>query len=236
MGIASNAEIAPEMKKLGWKIKNLRTQLGLTQSELGKKVGNYPQATVAKWENDKQAPRIEAIGLLADLAGETRLQFLGQESIPLSDLPGRRVEVVTSLQAGAWRSSAEWDPSDRYEVPAVLPKQWDNVPLHAAEVVGDSMNMFYPDGSIVFLVPVEHFPGGLKSGLHVAAVNHDHGSYEVTLKEYVVDENGKKWLVPRSTSLEHQQPVKYDRRNNVVEIKGVVVASFSMAPGMGRGH
>ncbi len=222
------------MKKLGWKIKNLRTELGLTQGELAKKIGDYPQSTIAKWENDKQIPRPDAIGKLAELAGETRLQFLGQEAVPLSNLPGRRIEVVTSLKAGAWRSAPEWEPADRYEVPAILPRIWDNVPLHAAEVDGDSMNRFYPDGSIVFLAPVENIPGGLKSGMHVAVVNHNHGEYEVTLKEYVVDEYGKKWLWPRSTSPEHQQPVKFDRQSNVIEIKGVVVSSFAMAPGMGR--
>jgi len=214
------------MKKIGWKIKNLRKQLGWTQEELGKKVG-YPQGTVAKWENDKQAPRSDALGKLAELAGETRLQFIGQEPVPMSDMPGRRVEVITDIQAGAWRSSPEWDQSDRYEASVILPRSFDNIPIHAAEVKGDSMNMLYPDGSLVFICPLENFPGGLRSGLPVVAINHDHGAYEVTLKEYVVDEKGEKWLVPRSTSLEHQQPVKFDKRNNVVEIVGVVVASFS---------
>ena len=220
-------------KKLGAKIKRLRTHLGLTQEELGKKVG-APQPTVNKWENDKQNPRMSTIGKLAKLAGETTLQFLGQENIPLSDSPGRRIEVVTSLQAGEWRSSPEWDISDRYEISITLPKNFDNLPLHAAVVEGNSMNMFYPDGSIVFITPLKNYPGGLRSGLHVVAINHDHGAYEVTLKEYIVDDKGEKWLVPRSFSLEHQQPVKFDRRNNVVEIVGVVVYAQIAAPGTVR--
>lgn len=229
----------PEMKKIGWKIKNLRTELGLTQAELGKKVAqaagkeeDYPQATVAKWENDKQFPRAEALDGLAKLAGQTKLQFAGLETVPVSELPGRSVDVITRVQAGAWQSAVEWDDSDRYPVPAVLPKVWDNVPLHAAEVEGGSMNMFYPDGSIVFIAPLDSVPGGLKNGQHVVVVKQEHGEYEVTLKEYVIDEQGKKWLWPRSTMPEHQAPVQYSRSSEI-EIRGVVVGAMVTAPGVG---
>lgn len=217
-------------RKLGWKIKILRTRLGLTQKEFGEKVG-VPQSTVHKWENSAQNPRINTLKKLADLAGETYLQFIGKEMVPIDGVPSRRIQVITSLQAGEWRETPEWDPSDRYEVLISLPSNFDNLPLHAAVVRGESMNVFYPDGSIVFITPLENYPGGLKSGMHVAAVNHDHGSYEVTLKEYIIDEKGEKWLVPRSTSLEHQQPVKFDKRNNMVQIVGVVVYAQISAPG-----
>lgn len=228
------------MKKIGWKIKNLRTELGLTQAELGKRIAkeagkeeDYPQATVAKWENDKQSPRSEALDGLAKLAGVTKLQFAGLETIPTSELPGRAVDVITRVQAGAWRSAAEWDESERYPVPAILPKMWDNVPLHAAEVEGGSMNLVYPDGSIVFLAPIEFVPGGLKSGQHVIVVKHEHGEYEVTLKEYVVDGEGKRWLWPRSTLPEHQAPIQYNRAAEL-EVRGVVVGAMITAPGLGR--
>lgn len=223
------------MKKIGWKIKNLRTELGLTQAEMGKRIGEYPQATVAKWENDKQQPRPEALQKLAELAGVTKLQFLGLETTPVSELPGRSVEVITRVAAGDWRSAAEWDAADRYPVPAVLPKAWDNVPIHAAEVDGNSMNRFYPSGSIVFVAPLEHVPGGLKPGHHVMVVKHEHGEYEVTLKEYVVDETGKKWLWPRSSDPEHQAPVQF-ARGAEIEIRGVVVGAMVTAPGMARPH
>lgn len=55
------------------------------------------------------------------------------------------------------------------------------------------------------------------------------GLYEVTLKEYVVDENGKTWLWPRSTDPDHQAPIRYvskGRGTEGVHILGVVVASF----------
>lgn len=228
------------MKKIGWKIKNLRTQLGLTQAELGKRVAkevgkdeDFPQATVAKWENDKQFPRSEALEGLAKLAGQSRMQFAGLETIPVSELPGRAVDVVTRVQAGAWRSAAEWDEGDRYPVPAILPKVWENVPIHAAEVEGGSMNQFYPDGSIVFVAPLEHVPGGLKNGQHVVVVKHEHGEYEVTLKEYVVDTDGKKWLWPRSSMPEHQAPIQYSRSAELA-IRGVVVGAMITAPGLGR--
>lgn len=221
------------MKKIGWKIKNLRTELGLTQAEFGRRIGETPQATVAKWENDKQAPRPEALEKLADLAGVTKLQFLGMETTPMSELPGRTVDVVSKVSAGVWQASPEWDDSERYAAPAMLPKAWDNVPVHGAEVDGDSMNRYYPDGSIVFVAPLDQMPGGLKSGQHVVVVKEEHGTYEVTLKEYVIDEQGKKWLWPRSSSPEHQAPVHYDRKAHLT-ITGVVVGAMITAPGIGN--
>ena len=50
------------------------------------------------------------------------------------------------------------------------------------------------------------------------------GLFEATLKEYVVDEHGKKWLWPRSYDPEHQSPVQY-KGGNEVTITGVM-ASF----------
>lgn len=227
------------MKKIGWKIKNLRVELGLTQAELGRDVAKvvgkeepFPQATVAKWENDKQYPRTEALDGLAKIAGVTKLQFAGIEGLPISELPGRAVDVVTRVQAGAWRPAAEWDESDRYPVPAILPKAWDNIPIHAAEVEGGSMNTYYPDGSIVFVAPLDYVPGGLKNGQHVIVVKQEHGEYEVTLKEYVVDESGNKWLWPRSTLPEHQAPLQFNRKSQL-EIRGVVVGAMITAPGVG---
>lgn len=203
---------------------------------MGQKVG-VAQGIVTRWETDKQLPRPDKVVLLAQLAGETPLQFMGQTDIPASAMPGRKVDVITSVAAGSWQPSVEWEDDDRYAVPAILPNKWDNVTIYGAEVQGDSMNRYYPDGSIVFFAPLNAIPGGLKSGMHVIVVRNDHGEYETTIKEYVVDdETGQRWLWPRSSSPEHQSPVAYnDRRGSEVTIKGVVVSSFVLAPGM-RAH
>lgn len=228
------------LRRLGRKILSLRMQLGMTQKEFGAKLAALapredepvPQTTIAKWENNLQQPRPDKVARLAKLAKVTPNQFMGLEEIGTTSSPGRSIQVMASLRAGAWSETAEWPEDDRYEIPAKLPPKWDAVPITAAEVEGDSMNEFYPDGSTVFLAPLEFIPGGLKDRMHVMVVRRGmDGTYESTLKEYR-EEGGKKWLVPRSTSPAHTEALPYAKRGTEVSIKAVVVSSFTIAPGM----
>lgn len=218
--------------KIGWKIRNIRLDKGWTQRELAQKI-DVPQAHISRWENDDMFPRPANVAKIAELIGQTPLEFMGQSEIPVSSLPGRAIEVITSVAAGDWAPSLEWDKEDRYLAPAMLPARWDNTQIYGAEVHGESMNRYYPDRSIVFFAPLKSIPGGLKPGMHVIVVRSDHGEYETTIKEYVVDESKQAWLWPRSSAPEHQTPLAYgNRRGSEVVITGVVIGATVLAPGM----
>jgi hypothetical protein len=96
-------------------------------------------------------------------------------------------------------------------------------------VVGESMNLLFPHGSIVEYVKLLAAPELLVSGKRVIVQRErDDGSFEVTVKEYVVDDTGRQWLVPRSTHPEFQTPWQVDQPDDgIVEtnILAVVVAS-----------
>lgn len=63
---------------LGKKIKELRKSSGMTQEELGKKLGVIKQ-TVSSWENDSSEPNHVATIALAKLFGVTTDYLLGAE-------------------------------------------------------------------------------------------------------------------------------------------------------------
>lgn len=220
------------MRNLAKKIKDLRHGLALRQPEFAKVVGDVDQSTVSRWEAGKQKPRPEQIIRLAEMAGITPQQFLG---VPL---PGavpnvmRTVRVTGELQAGAFVESLEWPLEDQYEVPAPPDPEWDDVEIHARVVRGNSMNKFYPDSSVVYVCPTSILGRRPKNGEKVVVqrVSAD-GCYEVTLKEYVLGDDGKVWLWPRSTDPEHQAPIAYTdaaRKIDHVSILGVVIGGIIM--------
>jgi hypothetical protein len=97
-------------------------------------------------------------------------------------------------------------------------------------VVGESMNLLYPHGTIVEYVKLLAAPELLVSGKRVIVQRERaDGSFEVTVKEYVVDDEGRQWLVPRSTHPEFQtavagRPARRRHRRNRDHL-AVVVAS-----------
>lgn len=222
------------MKPMARKILILRNSLGLIQRELGERLG-VPQGTVSNWENGKQQPSSEHVVALAELAGVSVQDFLGMPTSGSLPASGRIVSVIGAVRAGAWVDQVEWPEGDRYSTMVTLADEFMTLPMHCLEVEGDSMNRYYPDGSRIFAVPLEAMPGGVKSGMIVVVVRKGmDGTYERTLKEFVVDSDGKKWLWPRSTSPEHQAPISYIKggRTESVTIAAVVVYGMVRAPGM----
>lgn len=213
-----------ELKAIANRIKRFRLSTGMTQKELGDKIDAH-QTSVSRWERGKEAPGGLALKRLATALGVSEREILG------SNKPaGRRVRFAGELAAGDWRESLE-DDSHTTVSGDNLPPHLDNVAVQAFRVRGDSMNKVYPDGSIVYVAPIHELPGAPKSGQMVAVQRRDsHGLYEATLKEYVIDNDGKKWLWPRSDSPLHQAPIDYKKngRGEVeeVNIMGVVVAAL----------
>lgn len=216
------------MRSVARKIKDLRLSLGLRQPDFAKLVGDIDQSTISRWEQGKQKPRPEQVVRLSEIMGVTPQQFL---NIPSASNHGeaesRVVRITGNLQAGQWAEATDLPIDEQTEIPAPLSPEWDDVDIHARVVVGSSMNLYYPDGSVVYIAPLTSLGRTPKSGERVVVqrVGAD-GMYEATLKEYIVDESGKVWLWPRSTDPEHQAPIRYAERGKSVSILGVVVASF----------
>lgn len=61
---------------IGIKIKQLREELGITQSELGQKLGVVKQ-TISSWENNVSNPNNEAIALMANIFNVSTDYLLG---------------------------------------------------------------------------------------------------------------------------------------------------------------
>lgn len=210
------------------RIKRLRKDLGLNQTEFAARLGGGDQSLISKWERGEQLPNAEHSARLASMAGLTIGQWHGIRPLEESEVTGRKYRVVGEVRAGAWREAIEWDYDDQYDVPVPPLPGVPNIPMTGYVVGGPSMNRIYPDGTIVFVAATVANGIKPKSGQRVLVQRRNtNGMYEATLKELVIDENGKKWLWPRSYDPEHQAPLALKSNDaEEITITGVVMAAF----------
>jgi len=210
------------------KIRDLRTLLDMNQAEFGKKLGGVPQATVSKWERGKQKPDSGHAVRLARLAGIEPHDWLGIVGLGETEITGRRIPVVGALQAGQWRDAVAYPEDDQRWIEAPLPPEFQRYDIQAFDLVGPSMNRVYPDGTIVYIASTQSYRAPENTDRVLVIRRNNLGLVEATLKEYVVGEDGKKWLWPRSHHPEHQAPLEYVKGSDGDEITvtGIVVAAL----------
>lgn len=209
-------------------LKELRKRRGLSQAQLAERVG-VEQPTVQRWEKGTRLPDLEKLEGLAKALGTTPGALLdgGNELQAL----GPTLFVKGDVQAGLWREAVE---RERPDWEAFTGRADVNAPMSdrgGMRVIGESMNVLYPHGSIIEYVKLM---GGaeLESGKRVIVQRErDDGEFEVTVKEYLVDDAGKQWLVPRSTHPEFQTPWRLDRpEEGIVEVRVLAVVVASVRP------
>lgn len=136
--------------------------------------------------------------------------------------------VSGSVEAGAFHEAVEWDRSRWYALDVPVPERFRRR-AKALEVRGFSMDLEYRPGAVVIWVDYLDFrPPRHEDHVIVYAHSHD-GRVEATVKELRVDEAGKRWLWPRSTKPEHQQPLDTDSPPEdiaSIEIKGIVIGDY----------
>jgi len=148
-------------------------------------------------------------------------------------LPISCVRVIGEVQAGIWKESHQWGEDDTYEVPYGVGSKYINY-AYGLRVAGDSMNLEYPEGTIVVVCPIWNFQDRIVTGDHVLVQRcMKNGVCETTLKEIEI-KNSQVKLWPRSTNPKYQEPIDiawpYTDPQAIdletVEIKGIVLGSY----------
>lgn len=188
------------MPKFKNRIAILRSAKGWNQDDLAEAIGAH-RVTVSKLERGDMQLTPKWMDRMASVLGcePTDLLTSGSE--------GETVTVRGTVQAGAWKDHTEWPVEDRYTIQIPILLEWQGYPKAASEVKGNSMNELYPDGSIVVWVPMISLNGMTKSGQKLIIERNRHGEYEVTLKELLVGQDGKTWLIPRTTDPSQKAPI-----------------------------
>jgi SOS-response transcriptional repressor LexA len=136
--------------------------------------------------------------------------------------------VAGHIQAGDYREAVAWDEADWYAVDVPIPDRFRRL-AKALEVRGSSMNVDYPEPSIVVWVEMLDYRAARTGDDVVVYSIRTDDMVEATLKELRIDDDGDMWLWPRSHDPLHQTPINIaNPPEHVAEIiiKGIVIGSY----------
>lgn len=141
---------------------------------------------------------------------------------------GRRIPVVGDVEAGVWRETVAREAHDIDEYLAMDVQGYEQANLKAMRVAGPSMNRVYQPGR--FVVVAHPSEAGLRPGDFVVVERRRGNFTEITLKEFVQEEDGRIALWPRSTHPDFQEPYYLkaadESDQDGLSIIGVVVADY----------
>jgi transcriptional regulator with XRE-family HTH domain len=201
------------------RIAELARAKGFTYATLGDAVRAH-EVTIANLATGEQQLTHDWMKRLAEA-----LSVQPEEIISRPAAEGmRRVRVRAWLEAGGWGESHEWPDADQFDVVIQDDPSLRNASLYAAEIRGQSMNLRYPQGSVVVFSRVVGRPNEIAAGkrYHVRRTRPD-GLTEETLKTLVRNEDGRYWLKPESSAPEHQAWIALDGdKEATVELLGRV--------------
>jgi transcriptional regulator with XRE-family HTH domain len=208
----------------GARIREARKAAGLTQSELGERVG-VRQSVVSDWERGGLESWRDYVEAIARATGKPILFFNHGEIFSEHSPPARNIAVVGEVQGGAFRLALEYAPEDRVTVPVAPLPGYEGVQLRALRVVGPSVNELYPDGT--FVIVASAADTDVRPGDKVVVYSRQGELREATIKELRVEPDGRIALWPRSSHPDHQAPIYLtDNDQDGPEIAYVVVGSF----------
>ena len=222
------------------RIKELRTEKGFSQTVLGQKIG-VQKDYISKLENGKRELRGQWLTKLCEvlecssdyLLGITDERHGGSTASPIQTCT---IKVIAPVRAGYWSDAFEYDLDDQDEIH--IPEELaGNDNLFAVRVKGHSMDLEFPDNTILICISPYHLTTPIQDEDCVIVQRVRNGEYETTVKCLKIDENtGRAFLMPRSSKPEFQTPLivpwpymgKPDASTGLeaVEIIGVVLDSI----------
>lgn len=143
------------------------------------------------------------------------------------------VAVRGAVQAGVWTDAVEF-PEDDWEI-ITVPRPDGHREYFGLKVKGNSMNLEYPEGTILICVPMYSYNYPIETGDHLIIRRwNECGQVEATVKELLVGPDGRRWLCPKSTDpawtpiLVPETPHGFSETGNEsrLEVSAIVVADY----------
>ena len=201
------------MKERGWGPSDLAEHSGVRVENVKK----YSQGKVENPRGNIMEKLARALNVSeADLkygsqTHASRVEVL-QRGGPLSE-----VEVIGEIRAGHWMEAQEQEQFERYTIPVVAPgPSW-----FALKVIGPSMTEAgFADGSFAVCEPLSHRKPIAADEDYVAVERiRPDGLREVTLKQYMILDDGQVELWPRSKDPRYQTPLPFDDGPHGTEVR-----------------
>lgn len=225
---------------IGDRVRARRNELNMTQPQLASAMGREGHETTQQAISMLEAGNVKRpLGTheLARVLGvHERWLLTGKGEKLVSGGIGRsltRFSVIGAVQAGLFQETYEWPESDwREGFMPHAPKRFPHAMRWGLDVRGPSMDRDYPEGSVVVFVWCDDIGQPEPAHLdHVVVTRRDENDrIEATLKEFRIHDDGSRWLWPKSTDPNFQQPWPFKATSldegGSIEIIGIVVASY----------
>lgn len=220
------------METPGERLRRTRERAGYETAKDAAEAMGVPVSTYTQHENGDRglpASRAERYARFFRVAPEWLIY--GTTNVDKVTSLGPTLYVIGEVQAGVFKTAWQRDRDDWESFtgrPDLITPIQERFGLR---VVGDSMNLLYPEGTILeccYYRGHDVIPSGKR--VIVQRTRRD-GAIEATVKELQRDEAGDEWLVPRSSNPAHRA-FRGDRPDDPeierVEIIAIVVASIRL--------
>ena len=140
--------------------------------------------------------------------------------------------LLGKIHAGLWLDTSIFDQDTYRTVPATIDPRYPHASHYCLEVVGDSVDQIYPEGTIVVCVDFAESGLKLKSGqlAHVERRRAGGQMIEITLKEIKLGSKGEVTLLPRSSNPVHKPLHLSDSdESDEIHVRGIVVSGITPA-------
>lgn len=224
----------PEMRYSGMetslqkRLKMRMDMLGMNAFQTAKKAALGESFVRDILRGKSRNPGVDKLEKLAAALETTVDWFLagGEQVPPPGNRPIEGLEVLGSIQAGNWIDRSIIDDSGEREIiPVARDPRFPHAQQYALKVVGDSMDLEYPEGCWVTCVEYVGSGTTLKPGRIVHVERYNGALTEMTLKAVEIHD-GKILLCPRSTNARHK-PIELDGDEGTeITVKGVVTGSY----------
>ncbi len=199
------------MSTIGQRIKLRREELGLSQEELGKRLGYKSRSSINKIELDQRNLTQSKIKSIADALETTPSYIMGWEETTAPTTTGIKIPVLGRVAAGIPIDAIE-DVLDWEEIPQSLAATGEYFGL---KIKGDSMLPDIKNGDVVIVRRQEQVENG---EIAIVLINGD----EATAKKVKHTESGI-MLIPNNPSFEPMFFSKAEIATKPVQIIGRVV-------------
>lgn len=212
------------------RLKSARERAGYQSAKAAAEAMGIPVATYIQHENGARGyPTDKAQRYARFFRVRPEWLIYGTSNFDKLPMLGPTLYVIGEVQAGVFKTAWQRDQDDWEAftgVPDLIAPAND---LFGLKVVGDSMNLIYPEGTILECCRyhgTEVIPTGKRVIVQRFCMD---GRVEATVKELARDEHGNEWLVPRSSNPGYM-PFRGDVAESPdivrVEIVAIVVASI----------
>jgi transcriptional regulator with XRE-family HTH domain len=186
-------------------IPKFRKAKGMSQVQLAERLGMHV-TNLNRIEKGKASPDMARLQQIARELAVSVSDLVSETPAPAN--PVRNVVVKGFVQAGSWAETWEWHDEDRYTVPVPTDDALEPFTLYGAVTRGPSMNLRYPEGTVLIFTDVVETGEEIQIGRrYVVERERADGLREATVKKLWRDEAGKYWLVPESDDPRFQESI-----------------------------